>query len=106
MKKLLLLILLVALVAVIVFGCTTEEAFGAGVGIFMIICYGIMGIIGLLLFILWIITIVDCAKRNNDEFPDGGDNMKIVWLLLIILLGYIPSIVYYFMVMRKMPGKK
>jgi len=65
-----------------------------------------LGIIGLLLFVLWIVTIVDCAKRSNDEFPGGGDNMKLVWLLLIILLGYIPSIVYYFMVMKKMPRKK
>jgi uncharacterized membrane protein YqaE (UPF0057 family) len=32
--------------------------------------------------------------------------MKIVWLLLIIILGYIPSIIYYFMVMKKMPRKK
>jgi len=106
MKRLIPLILLIALVATMAFGCTSEEAVGAGIGIFMMVCYGIMGIIGLLLFILWIITIVDCAKRNNDEFPGGGDNMKLVWLLLIILLGYIPSIVYYFMVMKKMPAKK
>ncbi len=106
MRKLLPLILLIALVAVMAFGCTAEDALGAGISVFMIICYGILSIIGLLLFILWIVTIVDCAKRNNDEFPGGGDNMKVVWLLLIILLGYIPSIIYYFMVMKKMPRKK
>ena len=71
MKKLLSLILLVALVAVMVCGCTAEDAVGAGLGIFMVICYGILAIIGLLLFILWIVTIVDCAKRGNDEFQIG-----------------------------------
>jgi heme/copper-type cytochrome/quinol oxidase subunit 2 len=106
MKKLLTLVSLIMLVAALVSGCTAEDAAVGGLGAFMIICYGILVIIGLLLFVLWIITIVDCAKRKNDEFPGGGDNIKVVWLLLIILLGYIPSIIYYFMVMKKMPRKK
>lgn len=105
MKKIIPIFFLAALLIITAAGCTAEDALGAGISVFMIICYGILSVIGLLLFILWIITIVDCAKRNNDEFPGGGDSMKIVWLLLIILLGYIPSIVYYFMVMKKMPRK-
>jgi heme/copper-type cytochrome/quinol oxidase subunit 2 len=106
MKRLIPLVLLAALIPLMLFGCTAEDAVGAGLSVFLIVCYGILGIIGLLLFVLWIVTIVDCAKRSNDEFPGSGDNMKLVWLLLIILLGYIPSIVYYFMVMKKMPRNK
>jgi heme/copper-type cytochrome/quinol oxidase subunit 2 len=106
MKKLLPLALIIMSIAAGVPACRAEDAVGAGLSAFLIICYGILVIIGLLLFILWIITIVDCAKRKSGEFPGGGENMKVVWLLLIILLGYIPSIIYYFMVMKKMPRKK
>jgi prolipoprotein diacylglyceryltransferase len=44
-------------------------------------------------FIFWIFMLVNCAKRNFKN-----DNDRIVWLLIIILLGIIGAIVYYFAV--------
>lgn len=111
MKKLLPLSFLIVLVAAIVSGCTTEDAIGAGVSIFMILCWGILAIIGILLLVLWIVTLVDCIKRSNDEFPGTGENTRTIWLIVLIVtfvvnFWWVASIVYYFVVMKKMPRKK
>ena len=111
MKKLLPILLMAVLLIVMVAGCTAEEAIGAGVGVFMFVCFGIIGIIFLLLFILWIVTLVDCVKRDNDEFPNATENTKTIWLVVLIVtfvvnFWWIAAIVYYFMVMKKMPRKK
>jgi uncharacterized membrane protein len=46
--------------------------------------------------ILWIWMIIDCAQRKFKE-----DNEKVVWILLLVFLGVIGAIVYYFVVKRK-----
>ena len=72
----------------------------------------IFGLIGLFFFVIWIIALVDCAKRKPDEFPDGVENAKTFWLVILIAaffvtqLDGIAAIVYYFLVMKKMPRKK
>jgi hypothetical protein len=111
MKRLIPLILLTALIPLLVFGCTAEDAVGAGVSVFMFICWGVLALVGLFLFILWIITLVDCIKRDNSEFPGAGENTKTIWLVILIVtfvvnFWWVASIVYYFMVMKKMPRKK
>ena len=44
--------------------------------------------IGCLCF--WIWTIIDCAKKEND------DQNKLIWLLIIVLLSVIGSCLYFF----------
>jgi len=46
--------------------------------------------------VLWIWMIIDCAQRKFKE-----DNEKVVWILLLVFLGVIGAIVYYFVVKRK-----
>ncbi len=124
MKKILSLafIFLFAVLALLGAGCTSrlaaEEFFGGMaisgfVGIW--ICIAVVGgLIGLFLFVVWIIALVDCAKRKPDEFPAGagGENAKTIWLVILIAtffvtqLNGVAAIVYYFMVMKKMPRKK
>jgi len=111
MKKLIPLVLLAALIPLMLFGCTAEDAVGAGISVFMIVCWGVLALVGLFLFILWIITLVDCIKRDNSEFPGSGENTKTIWLVVLIVtfvvnFWWVASIVYYFMVMKKMPRKK
>lgn len=121
MKKissLFLLSLLVIALSFMVVGCDKgygysygEEALGAGISIFLIVCWVFFAIVGIFLFVVWIITIVDCAKRKNEEFPDGGENAKTIWLVvllvtLVIGFWWIAAIVYYFMVMKKKPLKR
>ncbi len=74
---------------------------------FIIIIYIsiISTLVGLGLFILWIITLIDCVQRDEKDFPVGGDNAKILWILLLVLINNIVPIIYYFLIMRKKPGK-
>ena len=47
----------------------------------------------------WIIALVDVAKRKDDEFPSGGENIRLVWVLLLVFI-WISSIPYYFLVIK------
>jgi len=124
MKKILSLALLLSFAAVALLGvsCTNKEvteeivsgmAISGFVGIW--ICIAVVGgLIALFLFVVWIIALVDCARRKPDEFPagTGGENAKTIWLVILIAtffvtqLNGVAAIVYYFMVMKKMPRKK
>jgi len=93
--------------------CTTENAASAAIGTGVA---GIMGVFiciyalafaaGIFFFVVWIIALVDCAKRENLEFPSPSENSKVLWILIIIFAGGVGAIVYYFVVMKKMPRKK
>ena len=69
MKKLIPLVLLAALIPLILFGCTAEDAVGAGISVFMIVCWGVLALVGLFLFILWIITWWTASKGIIANFP-------------------------------------
>lgn len=45
--------------------------------------------------VFWIWMIVDCANRKMKE------NDKIVWILIIVLIGILGAIIYYFVIKRK-----
>lgn len=87
--------------AAIAAGSTAVWAF-AGIWIFFVaIFWGI----GIFLFVVWIIMLVDCVKRENNEFPNAGESTKTMWLLIIILTGGVGAIIYYFLVKKKIPRK-
>ena len=50
--------------------------------------------------ILWIFMLIDCAKR---EFKNSND--KLLWILIIVLAGFIGAVVYYFAVKKKNSDK-
>ncbi|MBI2632565.1 PLDc N-terminal domain-containing protein [Candidatus Pacearchaeota archaeon] len=50
-------------------------------------------IIGVLLLAFWIWMIIDCAKRNFKN-----DMEKIIWILVIVLLGWIGALIYYIVI--------
>jgi hypothetical protein len=93
--------------------CTTENATSAAIGTGVA---GLMGVFiclyvlafaaGIFFFVVWVISLVDCAKRENLEFPSPSDNSKVLWILIIVLAGGVGAIIYYFLVMKKMPRKK
>ena len=51
------------------------------------------GLLGIILFGFWLWMLIDCLKR---KFKD-----KIVWVVVMILLGPLGSILYYFLVKNK-----
>ena len=44
-------------------------------------------LIGLLCFVFWIVALVDCIKSSNPN--------KIMWVLVIILLPFLGTILYF-----------
>ncbi|MDB6126141.1 MAG: cls [Verrucomicrobia bacterium] len=48
--------------------------------------------LSILWFVLWIVAIVDCARSSNPN--------KIVWIIVIILLPFLGSILYFLFARR------
>ncbi len=50
---------------------------------------GILIILAIVLFLFWLWMLVDCLKRQDDKFAAGGNNARLIWVLVIILTGII-----------------
>jgi len=50
---------------------------------------------------LWIWAIIDCA--TNDYLKD---NDKIVWILVVVLVGWVGAIIYYFVARKAIAKNK
>jgi len=57
-------------------------------------------LIGVLCFVFWIIMLVDSATR---KFKSDTD--KVVWILVIVLVGIIGALIYYFVIYYKDSSK-
>jgi hypothetical protein len=70
---------------------------------FLAIIFGLVAaVFSIILFVFWVSMIIDCVKR---KFKD--DMEKVVWLLVIIFLGILGALIYYFLVKReKEKGKR
>lgn len=69
---------------------------GVGIAVGFILLMLLIVAVFVLAFIFWIFMLVDCAKRNFKK-----DSDKIIWILIVVLLGIIGAIVYYFVIKRK-----
>jgi len=111
-KTIMLIMGLILLTTLAITSCSSEEAAIAAGGTTLLglagiwICFIVVfWLAGIFLFVVWIIMLVDCAKRDNSEFPNAGESTKTMWLLIIILASGVGSIIYYFLVRKKMPRK-
>jgi hypothetical protein len=68
----------------------------------LFIVWGIFVIAGFALFVFWIIMLIDVLKRTNWK----QESDKTLWILLVLLLGWIGAAVYYFAVKRELDSKK
>ncbi len=48
----------------------------------------------------WLWMLIDCLKRQDDKFAIGGNNTKLIWVLVIIFTGLIGALIYYFLIKR------
>ena len=48
----------------------------------------------------WLWMLIDCLKRQDDMFKFGGNNAKLLWILVIIFTGLIGAVIYYFLIKR------
>lgn len=69
----------------------------AFIGGFLLIWLLVLAL-GIASLIFWIFMVVDCAQR---DFGTGKDNDKIVWILILVFLGIIGAIIYYFVIKKK-----
>jgi hypothetical protein len=67
-----------------------------GVGLFLFI-----GVIALVAIAFWVWMLVDCVQR---EFPPQDQNTKIVWILVIVLAGWLGALIYFFAVKKGKPN--
>jgi hypothetical protein len=51
--------------------------------------------------VLWFWMLIDCLKRPDDMFKIGGNNARLVWILVIIFTGLIGALIYYFLIKKK-----
>jgi uncharacterized integral membrane protein len=60
-------------------------------GIVMFVIWGVMILTMIALAVFWVIALIDVAKR---EFP--GQNDKLMWILIVVLAGWIGALIYWF----------
>jgi len=53
----------------------------------LVLFFGCLGIIS---FLVWIAALIDCVKRQFD-----GENEKLIWVLIIVLAGWIGALIYF-----------
>ncbi len=58
-------------------------------------------ILGILSFVFWLWMLIDCLKRPDDKFAIGGNYAKLIWVLVIVFVGFIGALIYYFLVKRR-----
>jgi|OpeIllAssembly_1097287.scaffolds.fasta_scaffold294377_2 TctA family transporter len=72
--------------------------------------YGLIwiSIIGLSMLglVLWIFMLIDLMQREKKDFPSNESDPKLMWLLIVLLTGYLGAIIYYFLVYRKVKRSK
>lgn len=52
--------------------------------------------LGVFSFVFWILMIIDAAQRKG-----LSDGERIAWILVLVFIGIIGAIIYYFAVKRK-----
>ncbi len=64
----------------------------------LILPFVILGVLG---FVFWLWMLVDCLKRPDDEFAMGGNYAKLIWILVIVFVGFIGALIYFFLIKNK-----
>jgi prolipoprotein diacylglyceryltransferase len=66
-----------------------------------LLIFPILFLFVILFIILWIMMLIDAATRKF-----SNDNDKIVWILIIIITGFIGALIYYFIIYKKYKSLK
>lgn len=75
----------------------TAGALVAGFGAFFLV----LVLIGIVLGIFTIWMFIDSLIRSDEDYEKIGTGNKVMWALLIFFLGFIPAVIYWFVVRNK-----
>lgn len=61
--------------------------------------------------VVWVVALADVLQRAPQDFPNvrqgyADPNERLIWMLLVIVLGTLGALLYYLMVMRRYPRAK
>lgn len=73
-------------------------------------CLGLALLIGFAGFIFWLVMLIDCFKRENDEFPKATENTKTIWIVVLLVswlagMYWLAALLYFFLVRRAVPRR-
>lgn len=71
----------------------SADVFGIVVLAFIVLLAIALGVFS---FVFWILMIIDAAQRKG-----LSDGERIAWILVLVFIGIIGAIIYYFAVKRK-----
>lgn len=60
-----------------------------------------LGVFVILSLVFWIWMLIDAILRQEYEYPNSSGNSKLIWILLLVFVGFIAAIVYFFVVYKK-----
>jgi len=63
----------------------------AASGVFACLIFAVFGIVSLAAFAVWLWMLIDAIKYTPSE-----NNLKLIWILVIILTGIIGALIYMF----------
>ena len=67
----------------------------AALGIFAVLLILLIIALGIASLVFWILMIIDASKRNFKN-----PNERVVWIIVIVILGILGATIYYFAVKR------
>jgi hypothetical protein len=84
---------------------SSDSSSGGPFAAFAFCCWGVAMLLGIALLVLWVWMLIDLIQRPETDF--AGGMTKTTWLVLMLVLwvfslGWVASIVYYFMIYRKL----
>ncbi len=53
------------------------------------------------ILIFWVWMLIDCLKREDDNFAIGGKYAKPIWVVVIIFTHFVGALIYFFLVKDK-----
>lgn len=72
---------------------TTTNGSGIAAIIFLVLYAAVL----LFIFIFWVKMLINAIRRDFG----GNSSEKLIWVLVILILGPLGAIIYYFMIKRK-----
>ena len=81
----------------------TYEASGAGVGIAILLIYGIGGIIGLVCFVINIMNVIDFTKHSDAAWQASGvdKTTALIWIIVGFVCCGLAALYYWFSIKPK-----